>query len=767
MDFTVIINPEFYVPDEEVAVWDGESAIAPVQNAEGQYVVATPANLAWLAAAVNGTLSRSSEPMTFLGETFVLAEDIDLGFKAWTPIGGSSSHSGTFRGTFDGNGKTISGLKVVSADAAGLFGQVSPVAIKNLTINGAEISGNHYAGAVVAWIQGVDKNHRCAVTNCHVKNVKVALTTEQVNGQWDNGDKAGALIGYAVRTDIDNCSVNNAEVSAFRDLGGLVGHLNSAATLKNSSIDNTTICQNLANYYEANVTTVGATVGRQAADATVENISVGENVVITTVVNSAEELQAAVKRTDAIVSIIIAKDIKGDVTIPQSEGVEITIDGNDHNYDGVITVDGKSAAYATAALTIKNVNFVAETISADACIRLGASGNNNTRYTSNVTVENCTFDVAGAVGVKSYTGGDKNLTISNSTATAKAHSLLQAKGIDGILVKGCEVYSKNGLNFNNSTNVTVEQCVADVKGYAVRFGEGSAANGASETYTIENSTLKSACEEAGDAVIVLRGTADKAVLNLVNTTLEGTNQIANNANAVVIIDGKTTVSSVEELNAIPANHGEVVLVGNFDYFAAKSGITYIGQNAVVGCINLNGANNVTIQNINFDMAKAQFGYDGDGTKKDYAFSNIITGDNVNKPNKGAHNIVIDGCTFSGTTTMGGAAISFTDFHRGEGFSGNITIKDCTFETVGAYYHIYAHYTGDSLNGHGNFVIENNTFKSTVAAGPVYLGRYASNVPVVLKDNTFEAVASLDYAIYVQDHSNYGVSVDASGNTFAQ
>ena len=57
--------------------------------------------------------------------------------------------------------------------------------------------------------------------------------------------------------------------------------------------------------------------------------------------------------------------------------------------------------------------------------------------------------------------------------------------------------------------------------------------------------------------------------------------------------------------------------------------------------------------------------------------------------------------------------------------------------------------------------------TTVLFGPIYLGRYASKVPVVVTGNAFETVTSIDYAIYVQDHSNYGVSVDASNNTFAQ
>ena len=251
------------------------------------------------------------------------------------------------------------------------------------------------------------------------------------------------------------------------------------------------------------------------------------------IVFDATALQNAVDAAEGETVINIAADIAGDVVVAQKPDVKIVIDGAGNNFKGVITVDGKSATYTSAGLTLSNLVFNAEAISADACIRLG-DGTNATRYACNVTVEGCTFAVPGAVGVKSYTGGDKNLTISGCTATAAAHSLLQAKGIDGILVQKCTINSKNGLNFNNSTNVLVEECNADVRGYAARFGEGSAANGGAETYEIKNSTLKSACED-GDAVIILRGTADKSTLTLTNTTLVGTTEITNNAVDATVI----------------------------------------------------------------------------------------------------------------------------------------------------------------------------------------------------------------------------------------
>ena len=250
-------------------------------------------------------------------------------------------------------------------------------------------------------------------------------------------------------------------------------------------------------------------------------------------VYTVEELQKALDEAADGATIILNADITGDVTVTQKPGVKITIDGHGRTFDGVITVDGKSGTYKTAGLTIQDVNFKADSISADAIIRLG-DGTNATRYTCNVTVSGCTFDVPGAVGVKSYTGGDMNLTITDCSASAAMHSLVQAKGIDGILVEKCTVNSKNGMNFNNSDNVIVDDCKVDTLGYCVRFGESSGGVGAAETYLIKDSYLTSTGEE-GDAVIVLRGTADNATLTIENTTITGTPDIANTATGATVV----------------------------------------------------------------------------------------------------------------------------------------------------------------------------------------------------------------------------------------
>lgn len=63
--------------------WDGVSTEEVTPNAAGEYEVASPAQLAWVAATVNGGEK-------FEGKTVKLTSDIDLAGHAWTPIGNGS-----------------------------------------------------------------------------------------------------------------------------------------------------------------------------------------------------------------------------------------------------------------------------------------------------------------------------------------------------------------------------------------------------------------------------------------------------------------------------------------------------------------------------------------------------------------------------------------------------------------------------------------------------------------------------------------------------
>ncbi len=500
-----------------------------VLDTEGNYLIGDATAFALMEAQADGY---------FADKTIKLTANIDFGgatlpaVKFWSP--GNQT-------TFDGNGKTLSNFAISDTNGnAGLFAGTFDV--KNLNIERAEVTGK-YVGVLAGNMYG-------NIDNCTVKG-------STINGTYW---QTGALCGQYNSGNITNCVVEDCTINGKAAVGGLVGILNESAGVR--KIENCTVkacdivqtgsfggnydemfaaavgCINISN---AQVYFTDCTVEGNTVKGVASNSLVGEANSSTTVyvnnnigVASAEALKGALNAATGNSSIALLRDIAGDVTVAQKPDVSITIDGKGNTFAGVITVDGKSATYLTAGLTIKDLTFKADSISADACIRLG-NGTNDTRYTTNVTVSNCTFDVPGAVGIKSYTGGDKNLTVTGCTAAAGTHSLIQAKGIDGILIEGCKVYSKNGLNFNNSTNVTVSGCTVDTKGYAVRFGESSGGSGAAETYLIKGCTLKSACEE-GDAVIILRGTADNSTLTIENTTLEGTTKITNTATNAKVIE---------------------------------------------------------------------------------------------------------------------------------------------------------------------------------------------------------------------------------------
>lgn len=257
------------------------------------------------------------------------------------------------------------------------------------------------------------------------------------------------------------------------------------------------------------------------------------------VVTNAEELSAVAKYASADISAKFYNDIAGDATLIQKENVKIFIDGNKYSYDGSIIIDGKSARYETAGVTIQNVNFTGDSNSADAYINLGKEGDNNTRYTNHVTVKDCTFSTnsdTDVVAIKSYTGGDYNLNLIGCTVNESMHSFVQVTNIEkGLKFNGCKVYSKNGINLNNTPTFDLDGCTFDTKGYAIRVGVNGSINTDKKTFNVSNSTLKSACDD-GDAVIIFRDNATYAEMTLTKTTIEGTTKYSGNTTQTTIVE---------------------------------------------------------------------------------------------------------------------------------------------------------------------------------------------------------------------------------------
>ena len=224
---------------------------------QGAYEISNVNGFKWFRDNVN------SGANTFKGKTVKLMNDINLGGEEWTPIG-VESYANNFVGTFDGNGKIVSNFTVTHVKTAGLFGTTTSAQIKNLTVSDAELNSNHYAGGILAW--GESGATRIVIDNCHVKNVKLTSTPELVNSSYDNGDKVGGIAGFLHVGTINGCSVENVNIKAYRDMGGILGCSNKATVLTNNQVlsnvnievDNT---QNYKNYKIQKDYNVGNHVG--------------------------------------------------------------------------------------------------------------------------------------------------------------------------------------------------------------------------------------------------------------------------------------------------------------------------------------------------------------------------------------------------------------------------------------------------------------------------------------------------------------------------
>ena len=119
--------------------------VKPSQE-NGVYQIAEPCHLVWFRSYVNGTIVDDGEAAGTAHPTASakLTADIDLkGYcyaadktqslkeLSWAPIGNETNK---YKGTFDGNGKTISNLYInASQENMGLFGYILDSTIKNLT----------------------------------------------------------------------------------------------------------------------------------------------------------------------------------------------------------------------------------------------------------------------------------------------------------------------------------------------------------------------------------------------------------------------------------------------------------------------------------------------------------------------------------------------------------------------------------------------------------------------------------------------------------
>ncbi len=203
--------------------WKGKDDLAEPKLKDDVYQISSGAELAWFAKKINESMASTLKA--------VLVKDIDLGNQLWTPIGDKMRSE--FKGEFDGNGKTVSGLKIETDQTSwALFGHVTSGTVKNLTVSGTvkNTNGIPSGKSVVAGIVGSlsgRKNQPALIKNC-ISNVNVT-----------GGNKVGGIVGTTSGAGaselgrIENCA-SYGNLDAIGNIGGIVGSVESPITVTDS-----------------------------------------------------------------------------------------------------------------------------------------------------------------------------------------------------------------------------------------------------------------------------------------------------------------------------------------------------------------------------------------------------------------------------------------------------------------------------------------------------------------------------------------------------
>ncbi|MBQ9474822.1 MAG: hypothetical protein IJU69_01010 [Bacteroidales bacterium] len=387
------------------------------------------------------------------------------------PIGTSAN---PFKGTFDGNGKTITGFTYTSTtDGAGFFGYVNGGTIKNLTLSNVNLTSSaKYVGAFAGSMTNnssligctltaggssgtsrvkqtgaesegtgglVGYIHTCTVSDCETRGGMTAANTITVESA---SEQVGGVVGRSIKGYISNTATTkrsaSVSVSGTSRVGGVVGHQNAGYIRCNKDGQTDGLCVN-----QATVTGSGNYVG-----GIVGSINTQAQINLVTTKNDSFN-NGKVTGSGNCVGGIVGQSAGGVITISSGASANVkTVSGSD-DVGGIIgqiadnsstsevdvtsvTIDGTydSCSTNTAAITgSNNVGGVAGNIKTTNAVITGCKnvGAITTKVVDQPNVANGYY----CGGIAGYV---KGATITNCKSTAAIKGNGRVGGIAGMVV---------------------------------------------------------------------------------------------------------------------------------------------------------------------------------------------------------------------------------------------------------------------------------------------------------------------------------------------
>ena len=312
------------------------------QDGDGNYLIASTGDLQTLSSYVNDGHTCSG---------LIFLQTADIAFSHTTNWNSSSStennfiaignYNNFFNATYDGNGHTISGIRIYKdgADNAdglqGLFGYVRNGVIRNVHLTDARITGYYQVGGIVGCLEG----SYAKVMDCSVA-ADVCIHAVQ------NSYHHGGVVGYNYQSGIYRC-ISRATLTAksgktHKKFGGITGYTYSYAHIADClaegvSIPNIETRGAIIGYNEDNTTYLLRNYYRECkvASSNVTPSGVGQGIVYSTATSDVEGVQPLYALT---LGAHIAVDRTPSATLPKNAGIThpdgATLGGNEYYVSG-------------------------------------------------------------------------------------------------------------------------------------------------------------------------------------------------------------------------------------------------------------------------------------------------------------------------------------------------------------------------------------------------------------------------------------------------
>ena len=271
---------------------------------DNPYMISSDLELAKLARDVTNGKSQTM----YSGKYFQLSSNIDLSKGIWMPIGTlNTDNAGFFGGTFDGDGKTISNMKIY------------------WTTNGTKEA----SWGLFSRLNGKDKNNYATVTNLIIEKASLETQKDKLpteSGTVKIGIVASDLVDFA---EVSNIIIRNSKITDHEEkytaqnvcrIGGIIGYLNNSNyRIFNLSSDTEINVHQNATLKKA--VTVGGAIGCATRWGTCEN-----NILPTNIYVHGKKMVTSTSTKCSTGSIVAFYDKSFQTGYKKLEGATATID---------------------------------------------------------------------------------------------------------------------------------------------------------------------------------------------------------------------------------------------------------------------------------------------------------------------------------------------------------------------------------------------------------------------------------------------------------